>query len=499
MISLVLIFCALLYLIIYFIGKNNELYWKKRNVAFYTKNKVTGIMWDFLTKDTPLFKTVCEVYKEYRNEPAVGIGSFLTPSLYVIDLNNIQHILSSEFHSFHYRGLDTNKKDLLADNVLFMKGNRWKLMRQNMTPLFTPTKLKAMFYIVDKSARDFVIHLENNPMLLKGNAFNTISSFCSAAISAAVFGVTAKSIFDSPFLMVAKKSFNSTFIKDLKFVIGIFSNRLFELLGFTMFHDHEKFFINTIKQVLRERQSSNVKKHDFVDLCVNIQNSGDLLDKETGYKITPTDEILAAQAFFFFVGGVEPTTSAMFTTLVELGKNPKILERLQNEIDETFRKNNNELSYELVMNMIYLDMVLSEALRMHPPIAFLMRRCVRDSVLPVGNIKIENGTKIFIPLYERHHDEKHFPEPEVFNPERFSPENRHKINDLTYTPFGKGNRQCIGTRFALLQTKTGLIHLLHNFSVKTLIKDGGIKHRREQLQVRLDNVDLEFIPRRKKI
>ncbi|XP_047515521.1 cytochrome P450 6j1-like [Pieris napi] len=436
MISLVLTFCALLFLVIYFIGKNNEVYWNKRNVAFYTKNKVTGIMWDFLTKDTPLFKTVCEVYKEYRNEPAVGIGSFLTPSLYVIDLNNVQHILASDFHSFHYRGLDTNKNDLLADNVLFMKGNRWKLMRQNMTPLFTPTKLKAMFYIVDKSARDFVIHLENNPMLLK---------------------------------------------------------------GFTMFHDHEKFFINTIKQVLRERKSSNVKKHDFVDLCVNIQNSGDLLDKETGYKISPTDEILAAQAFFFFVGGVEPTTSAIFTTLVELGKNPKILERLQDEIDETFRKNNNELSYELVMNMIYLDMVLSEALRMHPPIAFLMRRCVRESVLPVGNIKIENGTKIFIPLYERHHDEKHFPEPELFNPERFSPENRHKINDLTYTPFGKGNRQCIGTRFALLQTKTGLIHLLHNFSVKTLIKDGGIKHRREQLQVRLDNVDLEFISRAKKI
>lgn len=82
-------------------------------------------------------------------------------------------------------------------------------------------------------------------------------------------------------------------------------------------------------------------------------------------------------------------------------------------------------------------------------------------------------------------DETYFPEPQKFDPERFSDENKHNIKPGTYSPFGVGPRNCIGTkqiillsymrmvcgiivlgsRFALLEMKTLIFHILRDFKV----------------------------------
>ncbi|CAG4936477.1 unnamed protein product [Colias eurytheme] len=498
MIVFALLFCAVLILCYsYIAGKYNENYWKKRNVAFFSKHKVTGVFWEYIFNNKTVFENLHQIYKDFRNEPAVGIGSLTTPTLYVIDPTNIQHVLATDFSSFNHRGVQINEGDKLADNILFMNGNRWRLMRQNMTPLFTSAKLKSMYYIIDKSATDFVEHMNANRQLWKGNAFDTLTSFCSAAIGAAVFGVSTGSIFDSPFLDMARKASLTSWKDNIKITIGSLSSRLFGILGLKLFTDHEDFFIGAIKQIirLREQEKSKTKRHDFADICVELQSAGNLVDKDSGLELKPTDELLAAQAFFFFIAGVEPTAQALFAALMELGRNPECLEKVHNEIDETFKTHNNKMNYDIVMGMKYLDMVVNEAMRVHPPIGFLTRQCVKDTVLPVGNIKVEKGTRIMTPVLEVHHDEKYFPEPEKFLPERFAPENMHKIVDAVYMPFGKGNRLCVGNRYAMVQTKAGLVHLLRNFTVNTIMKGEKPKYIHLPLQVRLENVDVEFIPR----
>ncbi|XP_023950326.2 cytochrome P450 6k1-like [Bicyclus anynana] len=492
---LVLIFVCTFLIFIYLNGKYNENYWTRRGVTFHKKNKVMGVFWDFLTTPRSFFENLCDIYKEYPNEPAVGVGSFFTPCLYVPDPVNIQHVLASDFASFNHRGVDPNEGDVLAGTILFLSGKKWKLIRQSMTPLFTSTKLKSMYYIIDKSAQDFVVHLKDNPKLLKGDAFSTLSTFCCAAVGAAVFGVTTHSIFDSPFLTVARKAFKPTLVRNIKFAIANLSPSIFKYLNINFFKEFEDFFINAIKQVVRHRENEDVKRHDFADICVSLQRSGKLVDPETGYELEPTDEVLAAQAFFFFVAGVEPTAAAIFATLVELGKHPEIQQKVHEEIDRAFEENDSKMSYDTVANMKYLDMVVCEAMRLHTPIGFLTRKCIRDTVLPNGNIKIEKGTKILTALYELHHDSKYYPDPEVFKPERFSRENKNSAMDLTYMPFGKGNRNCVGMRYAQLQVKAGLLYLLRHFTVKTIVNNNLPKYRKDQVQVRLNNVDVEFSPR----
>nr|QZP43556.1 cytochrome P450 monooxygenase CYP321F12 [Ephestia elutella] len=491
MIVLLLLSILIILVYVYLNGKYNEYYWKKRGVPFYENNKVLGPYWDFLTGDRALFQLFYDIYQKYPNAPAVGIGSLVTPSLYVTDPKNVHAVMQTDFASFSDRGFVKNEGDLLADNILFIHGKRWKLMRQNMTPLFTAAKLKNMYYIIDKSALDFVEYLKSNPDTWKRNTFDTLTTFCCAAIGAAVFGIGEQSTYDSPFLKITRAAFYPSWWGNIRFSISNLSFTLFKLLNLKYFAEYERFFIGAIKQLLRQREQENTKRHDFADICIQIQRNGVMKDGETGYELNPTDELLAAQAFFFYTAGVEPTATAIFAVLIELGKHPEILKRAQNEIEDVYQKYNKQLTYDAISEMEYLDKVFNESLRIFPPIGFLTRRCVRDTVLPVGNIKIEKGTKIYTAIYELHHDPRYYENPEVFDPERNLSDQKSEI----YMPFGKGGRVCIGARFAKLQAKAALAHVLRNFDIKTVEHKGGLRFGKDQVQLRMKNVDIEFTPR----
>uniref|UniRef100_A0A1E1W0F1 unspecific monooxygenase n=2 Tax=Pectinophora gossypiella TaxID=13191 RepID=A0A1E1W0F1_PECGO len=64
-----------------------------------------------------------------------------------------------------------------------------------------------------------------------------------------------------------------------------------------------------------------------------------------------------------------------------------------------------------------------------------------------------------------HMDPEYFPEPEKFDPDRFSDENKHNIKPFTFMPFGMGPRNCIGSRFALLELKVLLYSIVLNFKI----------------------------------
>ena len=494
MLTVILFFVFFVLAIAYLKGKYNQNYWTKRGVPFYDKHRTGGPLWQFTTEDKSFFQILSEIYWSHEKDPAVGLGSFGDLGLYVKDPTNIQHITQGDFQAFNHRGIAFTDADILAHNVLMLHGPKWKLIRQKLTPLFTTAKLRNMFYIIDKSAQDFVEFLKEKPERLTGDTLEYLCQFCSAAISAAVFGIGTESIFDSPFRQIAREALVPTFWTNIKFAVSGISERLFKALNLKLFQtQQEEFFIGAIKNVIRQREKENVKRHDFADMCVELQKGGTMVDNETGLRLEPTDELMAAQAFFFFLAGIDPTAAGIFGPLMELGRHPEALKRVHKDVDELFEKYKGKLTYDAIYEMKFLDNVLNESLRLHPPIAFLTRQCVQDSVLPVGNVPVEKGVKIYTAIFELHHDPKYFPEPEKFDPERF--EREGEVSDATYMPFGKGNRYCIGARYVRVQVLTAIVHLLKHYTVRTYVLKGGIQYKKEQFQVRLKNVNIEFVPR----
>ena len=113
-------------------------------------------------------------------------------------------------------------------------------------------------------------------------------------------------------------------------------------------------------------------------------------------------------------------------------------------------------------------MHFAETLRLWPPALMLDRVCVKPYIIePVHEgekpVHLQKGDTIWIPTVSIQRDEKYYPNPLVFDPERFNDENKSKIDPYTYTPFGVGPRNCIGSRFALLEIKIICVHLLSKF------------------------------------
>lgn len=366
-------------------------------------------------------------------------------------------------------------------------------MRQNMTPLFTATKLKNMYYIMDKCAQDLVEYLKGNPKIWEGDCFETLMTFCNASVCASLFGIGTESIFESPFLKVGKEVLAPTVGNKFKFILGNFSPKLSKFLGLTLFKRFENLLIGAITQVVEERKKGTGKRHDFAELCVKIQENGTMRDPISSTELEPTYGLLSAQAMFFLLAGVEPVAIAMFVTLVEIGRNPDILAKVHQEIDDKFEKHNSNITYDVISEMTYVDQVLSEALRINPPIGLLNRVCTKDTVLPVGNIKVQKGTKIITPVYHLQNDPDFYPYPEVFDPERFAPGNKQR--DEFYMPFGLGGRICIEARYSKLQMAAGIAHILRNFTVRTKELDGPEKFGANSTTVRPIDADVEFIPR----
>lgn len=128
------------------------------------------------------------------------------------------------------------------------------------------------------------------------------------------------------------------------------------------------------------------------------------------------------------------------------------------------------MSYEKLNKMKYLDMVVSEGFRKWPPITGTDRICNKDFLMESKdgtNVVIKSGEGVFIPIYNIHRDPENYPNPSKFDPERFSDENKDFIKQCSYMPFGLGPRNCIGSRFALMQIKTVLFNLISKFSIET--------------------------------
>ncbi len=131
-----------------------------------------------------------------------------------------------------------------------------------------------------------------------------------------------------------------------------------------------------------------------------------------------------------------------------MAKNPEIQEELYREVSEVSTAlNGKQVTYVALHKMKFLDMVVSETLRIQPPAPQIDRCCSKDYTMDLGNgksLEIKKDEVIFLPFYLLHHDPKYFHNPEEFNPYRFSDENKDSIIPGSYLPFGLGPRACIG-------------------------------------------------------
>ena len=178
-------------------------------------------------------------------------------------------------------------------------------------------------------------------------------------------------------------------------------------------------------------------------------------------------DILSAQPIIFFIAGFETTTNNLSTIAYNLSKYPDIQERLYQEIQDTLEKHDGKLDHDTISEMVFMDAVIQENLRINSPVLLHSRVCTKDCEVIPGMF-VKKGTRIDMPIYTSHHWEEFFPEPKQFKPERFlkGSDGEEELIPYTYRPFGAGVRLCIGQRFSLTETKIGLAKFLTKYRLE---------------------------------
>ncbi|XP_072284118.1 cholesterol 24-hydroxylase-like [Pyxicephalus adspersus] len=160
----------------------------------------------------------------------------------------------------------------------------------------------------------------------------------------------------------------------------------------------------------------------------------------------------------FFIAGQETTANQLAFTVIELARNPDILKKAQEEVDEVIGSRR-DLEYDDLGKLQYLSQVLKESLRLYSPAPGTSRAIEKETV--IGGLRIPAGSSLMFNSYVMGRMEEFYPDPLVFNPDRFHPDAPKPY--FSYFPFSLGPRSCIGQVFAQMEAKVVMAKLLQRF------------------------------------
>ncbi len=171
------------------------------------------------------------------------------------------------------------------------------------------------------------------------------------------------------------------------------------------------------------------------------------------------DGLIRDQMLTLFIAGHDTSTALLAWSLYLIGRSPEAQIRLRMEADALPKDRAPTL--EEVEALVYFGQVVSETLRLYPPIHVGNR--LATGGLQVGGVDVPDGERVMVSIYATHHDEAHWPDPERFDPGRFAPGEKHP--PYSYLPFGGGPRNCLGANFAQAESKVVLARLLQRFDL----------------------------------
>lgn len=255
----------------------------------------------------------------------------------------------------------------MSAHLFALNDDKWKKLRNKVTPTFTSGKLKAMFATLvrcgeslQKVVKSTVEKREEVDMR------ELVSCFTTNVIASIAFGLDVDSIADpdTPFRKYGRQFFIKSWKNGLRNLAKFISPKLMHLLRLKFIDDDiEEFFFDIVRQTMALREQQNVVRKDFFQLLIQLRNTGYIQsDNDWETKMTSDEEKdknltvneLSATAFIFYAAGFETTSSTVSFCLYELAKNLEIQRIVQEEINAVLERHNGQYTYDAINEMKYL-------------------------------------------------------------------------------------------------------------------------------------------------
>ncbi|KAG9129211.1 hypothetical protein Leryth_006475 [Lithospermum erythrorhizon] len=220
-----------------------------------------------------------------------------------------------------------------------------------------------------------------------------------------------------------------------------------------------ELIIDPIDERIQQRDSKGGiekknKYNDALDLLLSIidENPQDL------------DRTHMERLFLdLFIAGSDTTSSTLEWAMAELMKNPETMKLAKEELAQVVGKGK-PIKERDVDNLPYLQCVLKETLRLHPPVPTLIPRLLKERDVELCGYTIPKGSKVIVNVWGISHDPNVWKDPLAFKPERFQ-ESDLEVRGLDFEllPFGSGRRICPGLPFARRLLPVAIGSMINSF------------------------------------
>lgn len=340
---------------------------------------------------------------------------------------------------------------LLGNGLLTSTGKDWSTQRRMLNPLFGKEGMDILLTHIDRISNKY----SQTKIDEEINWTKYMFEYTLEVAFASFFGANFSDDQKTELLQASSDC--------IRFVSKRMSNVINPPLYFPL-KEHRRFkksFLylkNTVEKIYNSRlNQTDSPSKDMLDLLMKA------VDSEGENKKLTRDQIWD-QILSFLIAGHETTALTMSWFFYLLASHPDVQEKIANECK------NNQYQFENSLSLSqypYLMAAINETMRLYPSGWILARTALADDT--VGGYTVKKGSTLAVSPLITHRDPRWWKNPDDFIPERFL-EGHELFNQApknTFIPFSIGKRNCIGSRFALLEIALFAIHFFKNHRVQT--------------------------------
>ncbi|KAA1472336.1 cytochrome P450 [Dentipellis sp. KUC8613] len=443
-----------------------------------------------------------DIVRTYGRVVRVG-GFFGDTMLYVSDPKALHHVLLKDQHKYEEsEAFLVSTRWLFGQGLLSSSGDVHRRHRKLLNPVFSGNSMRYLtpiFQHVTKDVRDLLakkvgegkaeldvmtwmarLSLELIGQGGLGYSFDALNEDSSnaygAAVKALVPALTEVALLHQscPWLdKIGSRSFRSFVSHNVLSWWPTFN----KLVGIVDVMDE------TTREVFEHKKAALAKGDDA--LLQQIGEGRDIMSVLLKASLAASEQDrmndveLLGQMNVLTFAAMDTTTSALSRIFQALAEHPDAQDKLRAELLQA-GTGGEDLGYDELNELPYLDAVTRETLRLYPPFPMIHRTVSEDAVLPVASpivgvdgtkmseLHVTKNTGIIVSILAVNRDTGIWgPDASEWKPERWLSPLPDSVSDAaipgvysnTMTFFG-GNRSCIGFKFALLEIKVVLSTLL---------------------------------------
>lgn len=398
------IFLTLVMLVVYHCILKNWWYFSNRNVKFIRGLPIVGSMYKFFFGLESIADSEAYLYGKFPNEPFIGIYE-LTHPVYIIRAPElVKRITTQDFEHFlnHQTNFDEELDSLLSRSLFFSHDQKWKDMRSILSASFTGNKMRMMFDLVVESTTKFV----SNVKTMRGidiELKDLFSRYTTNMIASTAFGLEVDAVAEpeNEFYLAGKKIANFDGLQGVKLLLLDVIPRIMKFLRISFLDPALcDYFRGVVVSAMAYREKNKVFRPDMIHLMMEARkgtlqdesiDNAEFKPKKTSEYLVITwchvylkkslnkcrsfffsdweDDDLVAQCAIFFFAGFETTSTLLCFMAIELACNPDAQQKLYEEIIAVEKQcDGKPVTYDMIKNLKYMEMVINETLRLWPPV-----------------------------------------------------------------------------------------------------------------------------------